>query len=420
MTRLQCNPEGQRAVRRAHARLRAILVATALAVAPFASGDTVRADGASGDVSGEVELELRAFANDPLDPRQHGDDGSVAVEVEAYRDWADGKHRVVVTAFGRWDARDDERTHVDVREAYWRGTWGSTDLFVGVRKVFWGVAESLHLVDIVNQTDLVENLDTEDKLGQPMVQASFVRDWGTVDLFALPYFRERTFPGRSGRLRTPLPIDGGEPVYESSAEDTRLDHAFRWSHVLGNFDVGVSWFDGTSREPRLVPDLARPDLRLVPHYDRLRQAGVDVQYTGGDWLWKLEAVGRDGFDGRTSAAVGGFEYTLVGLGSTVLDLGIVAEYQWDERPARVAFGQDDLAVGSRLTFNDTQDTDLLALVAFDLDGSTRFFSVEGNRRLGANWEVELEVRAFSNPDPREVVSAFRSDDYAQLSVTRFF
>ena len=28
-----------------------------------------------------------------------------------------------------------------------------------------------------------------------MIKASFFRDWGQVDLFYLPYFRERTFPG---------------------------------------------------------------------------------------------------------------------------------------------------------------------------------------------------------------------------------
>ncbi len=70
---------------------------------------------------------------------------------------------------------------------------------VGVRRVFWGVTEFQHLVDIINQSDSVEDIDNEDKLGQPMINLSLVKDWGIVDFFVLPYFRERTFAGAEGR-----------------------------------------------------------------------------------------------------------------------------------------------------------------------------------------------------------------------------
>ena len=71
--------------------------------------------------------------------------------------------------------------------------------------MFWGVTELRHLVDIINQTDLVENLDGEQKLGQPMVQLTLLKDWGTLDFFAMPYFRERTFTGPDGRPRPRSP-----------------------------------------------------------------------------------------------------------------------------------------------------------------------------------------------------------------------
>jgi hypothetical protein len=83
--------------------------------------------------------------------------------------------------------------------------------------VFWGVTESSHLVDIINQSDFVENIDTEDKLGQPMVSLRWLPEWGTLDLFLMPLHRERTFQGLAGRPRLPLPIDQDNPVYESSA-----------------------------------------------------------------------------------------------------------------------------------------------------------------------------------------------------------
>ena len=93
---------------------------------------------------------------------------------------------------------DSERTHFDIRELFGLWVFERWELGVGIRKVFWGVTESQHLVDIINQTDLVDSIDGEEKLGQPMVNVSIPHEWGTVDLFILPYFRERTFPGRDG------------------------------------------------------------------------------------------------------------------------------------------------------------------------------------------------------------------------------
>ena len=55
------------------------------------------------------------------------------------------------------------------------------ELRAGIGRVFWGVTESYHLVDVINQTDLVENVDRKDKLGQPLVNFTLVRDWGALE-----------------------------------------------------------------------------------------------------------------------------------------------------------------------------------------------------------------------------------------------
>ena len=75
-----------------------------------------------------------------------------------------------------------------MRELYWRGVFGDLEVKAGAVKVFWGVTESQHLVDVINQADLVENIDSEDKLGQPMINLSWGKDWGTLELFVLPYY----------------------------------------------------------------------------------------------------------------------------------------------------------------------------------------------------------------------------------------
>ncbi|MGV6826789.1 MAG: hypothetical protein ACWA5Q_07415 [bacterium] len=374
------------------------------------------------EFSGNVSIQGRYFTQDALDPRQSDNAISIAAEPEWYWEWDDGNQTFTLTPFARLDSRDSERTHWDIREALWIKVNENHEWAAGIGKVFWGVTESVHLVDIVNQTDLVENPDGEQKLGQPMVRFSTEQDWGTVDLFVLPGFRERTFAGEDGRLR-PIPrVDGDQARYESSAENKRVDLAARWSHAVGDWDLGVSGFHGTSRDPLFQLGLDGNERVLVPYYPVISQVGLDVQATKGDWLWKLETVYRHGFgDEDYMAAVGGFEYTLVGISDTDLDLGLLLEYQYDDRSLSSASPfQDDVFMGMRLTFNDAQSTDLLAGVIQDLDTDGRLFNVEASTRVGDSYRVQIQARFWSNLDPRDPSYVFRDDDYIELDIARYF
>lgn len=160
---------------------------------------------------------------------------------------------------------------------------------------------------------------------------------------------------------------------------------------------------------------------LVPHYDLLQQTSLDVQLTRGGWLVKLEAVHRDGVYGRSSAAVGGVEYSLFGILSTAVDLGIVAEPQYDSRDAPFApLAYNDIALGGRFTFNDVQDTAVLAFTAFDADNGSRFTSIEADRRWQSSGKLRLEAGFFSNVDTGDPAYLVRRDDYLQLEYVHFF
>ncbi len=77
-----------------------------------------------------------------------------------------------------------------------------------------GVTEFVNLTDVINQTNLVEDIDAKTKLGQPMLNATLFNDWGTLDFIIMPWFRERTFPGVSGRLRFAYPVKSTLTDYE--------------------------------------------------------------------------------------------------------------------------------------------------------------------------------------------------------------
>lgn len=374
------------------------------------------------DWSGNVAVEGRTFFQSPFDSRQYDNDGSISFEPELAREWNDGRDIFVTRLFGRLDARDDERTHADVREFQWTHVGDGWETLVGVGKVYWGVTEAWHLVDIVNQTDLVENPDAEQKLGQPMAKLSLEREWGTVDLFALIGFRERTFPGVHGRFRTHPRVDTGHALYESGAERKRVDLAARWSHYIGEWDLGVSLFHGTGRDPLFIPTLDnRGELVLVPYYELIDQASVDIQATLGQWLWKLEALYRDSDSGGFYAWTGGFEYTLVGIAQTSSDLGLISEALYDQRGDESATPfNHDLFLGVRWTANDEQSTELLAGVIVDWQNGSTLLNIEASRRLGQLWKLSLQSRAWFNVSPKDLQYPFRRDDYLQLELVRYF
>lgn len=387
------------------------------------SGATVETGKQSSGVelSGSISMESRAFLKRGRYPGQLDTlQPSLVFEPEFSFESEDGRHQFRLSPFLRTDFEDDDRTHFDLREANYRHIGDDWDLLIGMNKVFWGVAESQHLVDIINQTDSVEDIDNEDKLGQFMINLNLIRDWGTVSVFVMPWHRPRTFPGRDGRLRPLLVVDDDDPIYESDANEFHPDLALRYSHTIGSFDLGLAFFHGTSREPTLVPNAAFTEFR--PRYDLINQASIDLQYTHDALLVKFEGLIREGHGDIFGAFVGGIEYTFYQLGESAADLGFLTEYHYDGRDSSAppTSFQNDLFLGTRLTLNDAQDTSLLAGTVLDLEEGSASAFLEAERRFGDNWKVELEGRFFLNAGDDPVLSGFRDDSFANLRVSWFF
>ena len=373
------------------------------------------------DVTGFAGLDTQAFWLDgQFDGQSSGMNPSLLLQPEFYWNSDDGDQRVSIVGFARWDSMDDERSHADIREAYWGIDGNGWDLTAGISKIFWGVTESRHLVDVINQTDLVESIDEESKLGQPLVNLNLQRDYGRFGLYVMPYFRERTFPGADGRFRAPLVVDTDNPIYESSDKEHHVDLALRYSHYIGDVDIGAHVFEGTSREARFL--IAPEGDRLLPVYDQMTQVGVDVQYTNEAWLWKLEAISRDTRVDTFMAAVGGFEYTFYGVKDSAADVGVLVEYLFDDRNSLSAptASDNDLFVGTRLALNDADDTSVLAGVALDLDTQELFLNIEAERRIGDKLSLEFQLRSFMNAKPNGSLFAVKQDDYLQLRLNWYY
>ncbi len=108
------------------------------------------------DFSGRLSAEGRWYPSPGAHTDQRSYAGGFVAEPKLYLE-DDAGRSFTLTPFFRYDGADLGRTHADLREAYLLLFGEISDdeweLRLGVDRVFWGVAESRHLVDIINQID---------------------------------------------------------------------------------------------------------------------------------------------------------------------------------------------------------------------------------------------------------------------------
>lgn len=417
------------------------------------------------DFSGYIETEVHIYQQTGLFEDQKSHLISVAVEPELYWESDDENQSISFKVFGRTSDEDGNRDHADIRELYYSYAGNGWQIQAGINKVFWGVTEAAHLVDIVNQTDNVESITGEEKLGQMMVSLGLEQDWGNLDLFILPGFRERHFPTGPERFqigneatKTAIDIDGHNAVYEDEDEEDHVDYAARWSHYFGDLDVGVSYFSGTNRAP--IPVIGKADLgstpptveEFAPYYEQLDQLGLELQYIWESWAFKFEGASKQLESGDYSEAVAGFEYTLSDVNFTGIDVGFIFEYLWNDRdsvsirnPSLKALGlptttplpanveaaaiiegnflsplEDDVFLGTRFTMNDAASTDFIAGVIVDTSDNTMSGKFEGGTRVGDDIRLTLNLYFYTNVDERSALYSFRKDDQIEAKVAWYF
>lgn len=371
-----------------------------------------------GEFSVEASLENQFFPQVGQYGNIQKNGVSLILKPEYSYSWDEDRKVINFTPYARLGEPDTEKAIFDIREFSLVSAWEWWEIRLGISKVFWGVTESQHLVDIINQTDLAVGVDGEEKLGQPMINPTFITDYGNFDFFILPYFRERTFSGQNGRFRGPLVIDTDNPLYEDDDKEAHLDFATRYSKQFGDMDLGLSYFKGTDREPLYIID----GNKLRPYYVQTEQVGLDLQYIYEGWIFKFEGIRKDSnLKNPYLATTAGFEYTFSNLYKG-MDVGALIEHLYDERGRNsLALFPNNTFMGVRLALNDEKSSELLIGGLVDNDHA-EFNSVrlEGSRRINENWKWELEGNAFFNSRKDQLFHQFKNDDFAQLTISYFF
>lgn len=423
--------------------------------------------------SAVLEAELRVFPQQGLQQQQKRAYASLAAQPRF--DWRSEQQnqRIRIEPFLRGSTPDGNRSHVDLREAYYQYSGLQWQLKVGVSSEFWGVTESQHLVDVINQADIAENPIGKEKLGQPMVKLGFEPAFGNIDLYLLPYFRAKEFASARERFQVGTGLNDinadnsadlqakyhdSKAFYQSRHKESHIDTAIRWSHYIDNFDFALSAFNGTSREaiPVLYDiQLANNDVtgKFASWYEQSTRLGLEAQYLHYEWAFKLESAYHRQQSGNYSAAVAGLEYTFSDVGKNGSDIGLLVEYLWHNRsdisirkPTKKALEEslfnaldsqdlfdsykipydyltpfdNDIFLGTRFSLNNIAGTQFLAGVIVDADDQTVLASFEGSTRIGDSVRLAVNMYYSETQDKGSTFYPFRRDNLIEFKANWFF
>lgn len=373
----------------------------------------------------EIAIEAWIFPESPLYKGQEHNNYSIAFEPEIYFEWAEGSN-IVFRPFMRLDSEDSNRSHIDIREGIYSWYGEDWETSIGIGQVFWGVTESKNLVDIINQFDAVDDPLFKTKLGQPLMNLTLIRDSGYYEFFILPYFRERTSPGKKGRLRLDPEFSKSTTKFEGGSKWTP-ELALRWSNSIGSYDLSAHSFLGYARAPSIDVNLVDGKLKYEPNYQRVRQIGGTVQKAIGPTLYKMEWLAKHGQKdanfrrGGYFASVIGLEHTLYQAIGDNGDLGFLLEYNFDSRRSRASdIMQDDIFVAARLSLNDSKDTQMLLGSIIDLDGDGQIYQVDFGRRINDSLTFGIQGAIYQNGRPGSNLYVLRQDSWLEINFKQYF
>lgn len=312
--------------------------------------------------------------------------------------------------FANWDSADESRRYIDVRKANFYYRHNDVTVGAGIDTFFWGVSESINVVNVLNQSDIMESLDGKVKLGQSFISASKRFSNGDISVYYLPEFNAVTFPERPSY---------GLPISERNLfENNKKEGGFaaRGLFYFDQYEFAISYFKGTRRSPILIP---QPSANiLTPFYVQTENILFDGVYLADDFTLKLEAkTGKELNNGFSTANVG-IEYPSYIFADYIEEVTLIAEYVFDDRELTAeTHGQNDLFIGAKFDFGDTNQGRARFLYSYDFDYQGQYAELSYQYRLNDYVRVKAKVMKVLTATPTDQrLYALTGEEFAKFSL----
>ncbi|MBF97010.1 MAG: hypothetical protein CMJ13_07300 [Pelagibacterales bacterium] len=377
------------------------------------------------ELNSEKTIESRIFHKDNAYPKQRNT-YSVELKSELFVEPRENIN-LLLEPFYRYDHHDKERSLLDVSQGYFLYFNDYSELKIGKDKVFWGVAELKNLVDIINTFDSASG-EEKSKLGQSLISYSYINDkFGYIDLIYMPEFHKPTQVGESGRLRLNLPTQNYNAIYEGGAGDKVPSWAIKWQNSINETDISFQFFRGTSRDGSTLPVIEDGKLKYFSGFERISQFGTFFQKIYGPLMFKFEGIKRNGQKNSEYlrenyySYITGVEYVNTRIFNKIWDLNLFAEYINDDRgSSSTDIFQNDIFIGSRISLNNIDGTEINQAFTLDLDGNGNTGNFEVSSRFNESIRVIVEYNYYWSLKSADTLYSFRRDNYLGIKVTNYF
>ena len=312
---------------------------------------------------------------------------------------------------GNWDKVDIERRYVDIREASAYKSWDDISVGGGIDTFFWGVSESINLINVLNQSDVIASLDGKVKLGQTFVSLHHRIFNGDIKVYYLPTFRERSFPQR--------PSFGGQIVHTCIFEDDnkRGGIAARGVFYHNNVEFSLGYFKGTRRDPLFIK-LSSKQAQLIPYYLQTENYLFDGVYLGTDATYKLEIkTGKEQSKGFFASNIG-IEYPIFSLPTILQDLVLIAEYVFDDRGNTVeSHGQNDIFIGTKFELTSSGNTQVRFLFSYDFDYKSQYAEISYQYRITDYVRIKAKMMGVLKDSTNDLrLHPLANEEFIKMSI----
>ncbi|MFN3201672.1 MAG: hypothetical protein ACE366_24930 [Bradymonadia bacterium] len=397
---------------------------------------------------GELALESRVF---PDDDNADTIDQAIGLFGRLEAKAKQKPFRQKLRVFGRVDERDRQRSTFVVEEAWAEMRLKDFRLKIGVDIVNWTATEAFHPADVLNSRNLDSDIENFEKVGEPMVTASYGWSGGRLYLYFMPFFVKPIFTSPNSRLA----FGAGEPNFggfdlrrpirtdrdgELTDEPLVPQGAARIVQTIGSADISVHALHQADRsQPYFTFDPQAMQPRLL-FQEVFQVGGTYQQVFEFGLITKLEAAHRMFYTGDAIIGTGPVEdrdHTQVAVG---LEYGIPHEFGGEStlivegqsyfgvseeiRQFQLGIFQRDALVGWRLALNDEDSTEIFASVIVDVEREEEILAnLSYKQRFFDTWSAALAVRWYHAPQKEETpigLELLDRADHLRLNITRYF
>jgi len=399
----------------------ALKPSASLVALPFFAACLVLCAPAHGQsVRGSLGAETQIYPDAPLYPDQNRDHFQVSTYATLNASADLGNARFDMELFGRIAPDATKEASGDVRQAFVRVPFGNAEVKAGILTEKWGVLEAWNPVDIINQSDLIEDFQGKVKLGQPGVLMTLPLGDATVSFFGTNVARSRRFGQDEDRFQV-LPARVVDEHFEGGRSSPT--GAIRVELPIGPVNVAVSQFIGTAREPVLTAVVGPTGLEgFRASYERISQTSFEAALVLGDSVIKTEVIHQRTNEGASWGGGVGIETSFSKIANGPGDLTLYAEAYGDSRAddAAVTPFQRDVFLGARYTFNDTDDTLLELRNTHDLEWGSDLIELRASRRVLQDAVFTFSLLKVANEDRDPALSSLSRDTQIKLQLAQFF